>query len=102
MRSGLGQVLKQRQHLPEHPRPRLPRIPPDPRLAQFRHQPGQLPRTTAGQQGRDAVSAQVADKLPQHPGERRERQALRPQVQAVPGQDPDRTRGPRPELTGQP
>ena len=103
-RPGLGQVLEQGEHLPEHSRPGLARISLDAGLAQLGQQPGQVPRAPARQQGREAVGAQLAGKLPQHPGERRERQALRAQIQAIPGQHPDRAGRPRPgpELAGQP
>jgi hypothetical protein len=97
----LGQAPQQDQHLLEHPGPRLTRVGLGGRLPELGQQPGQVLGAPAGQQARDAAGAQVADELPQHPGERRERQAFRAQLQAVAGQGPGRV-SPGGELADQP
>jgi hypothetical protein len=94
-RAALGQMLEQGQHLLEHSRPRLGRVGVDAGLPEFRQQPGQFPCALARQQGRDTIGTQVADKVPQDPGEGRERQALRAQLQAVPAQQPGGCPGPQ-------
>ena len=92
---GLRQALKQRQHLLEQPRPGDSRVRLHVCLSELRQQPGELARGIGGQQRRHAFGAQIADKLPEHRGERREQQAVGAQVQAATRQHP-RACGARP------
>ncbi len=85
-RAALGQPFEKDEHLLEQPRPRRARVDRRGGLAELGQQPGQLPGRTAGQQLRDAIGAEVADKLPQHRRERGERQAIRAEFQAAAGQ----------------
>ncbi len=78
--------LQQPEHLLEQPGPGLgPLLA---RLAELGQQPGQPARVAAGHQRGDAVAAELAHEPAQHGGERRERQALRAQLQAAADEHP--------------
>ena len=81
---GLGQALEQRQHLLEQPRPGDSRVRLHVCLAELRQQPGELAGGVAGQQPRDTVGSQVADKLPEHGGERHKGRPSAPRSRQLP------------------
>ena len=93
-RGQLGQLFQQHEHLLEQPGPGLALVPDGRWLAELGQQPGQLLYGPARQQLGDLLGAQLAHQVPQHGGERRERQAIGSQLQAPADQHP----GPGPPL----
>ena len=101
-RAGVGQLFEQHEYLLEQPGPGLARVTARGRLAELRQQPGQFPGRAAGQQGGDAVGAEITDQLAQHGRERGERQAVHAELQAPSGQHACALApGPLPELAYQ-